>query len=73
MLKQASIYEVERLDFECLKKEEFEKLIDPQNFNYQIHIIKYARNSWESISDLTFENISKINPQKLYQLILKTL
>ena len=43
MLNQASIYEVEGLDFGCLNKEEFEKLTDPQNFNYQIHIIKYVK------------------------------
>ena len=44
--------------------------ITNQVLNYKIHTLHYSDASWESISNLALENISKINPQKLYQLIL---
>ena len=68
--KQASIQEIEIISFSKMDAEEVEKITN-QLLNYKIHTLKYdSFGSWESISNLAFENISKINPQKLYQLIL---
>ena len=70
MLKKTSIQEIEELVFESLNSEEFEEITNSQNYNFKIQKLIY-RESWESISDLALENISKINPQKLYNIILQ--
>ena len=69
MLKQASIQEIEHINFGEINEENFEQLTN-QLLNYKIHTLNYYA-SWESISNQAIENISKINPQNLYQLILK--
>ena len=68
-LKQASIQEIEDISFGELNEEDFEQITN-QLLNYKIHKLEYSDFKWESISNLALENISKINPQKLYQLIL---
>ena len=65
MLKRAPIQEIEELVFISLNSEEFEEITNSQNYNFKIQNLIY-RESWESISDLSLANISKINPQKLY-------
>ena len=67
-LKQASIQEIEEICFGEMNAEEVEQITN-QLLNYEIHTLKYY-DSLESISNLALENISKINPQKLYQFIL---
>ena len=70
MLKQASIQEIEHINFGEMNEENFEQLTN-QLLNYKIHTLSYDEfDNWESISNQTLENISKINHQKLYQLIL---
>ena len=50
--------------------EDFEQITN-QLLNYKIHTLTYDEEYIrESISNLALENISNINPQKLYQLIL---
>ena len=66
MLKRAPIQEIEELEFESFNSEEFEEITNSQNYNFKIQKLIY-RQSWDSISDSALENISKINPQKLYQ------
>ena len=51
-----------------MNAEEVEQITN-QLLNYEIHTLKYY-DSLESISNLALENISKINPQRLYQFIL---
>ena len=48
--------------------------ITNQFLNYKIQTLMYnVLSSLKSISNQTIENISKINPQKLHQLILNIL
>ena len=68
ILKQVSIQEIEVIRFREMNEEDFEQIIN-QLLDYKIHTLKYIV-SWESINNLVLESISKINPQKLYQLIL---
>ena len=67
-IKQASIQEIEYISFCKMEGEDF-KQITNELLNYKIYFLKYYAR-WESISNQELENISKINPQKLYQLIL---
>ena len=67
MLKQTSIQEIEEICFEEINEEDFEQITN-LILNYKIHTLNYNV-SWESISNQALENISKINPQKLHQLI----
>ena len=70
ILEQASIQEIEEIDSIEMNIKDFEKIIN-QLLNYKIHTLKcnycYSLNS---ISNKMLENISKINLQKLHQLIL---
>ena len=68
-LKQASIQEIEVISFGDVNEEDFDQITN-LILNYKIHTLNYAV-SWELISNLILENISKINPQKLYRLIIK--
>ena len=69
MLKQTSIQEIEDIDFGKTNVKDFE-LITNQILNYKIHALKYNKvASWEWLSNQTLEHISKINLQKLHQLI----
>ena len=69
-LKQTSIQEIEEINFIGMNIKDFENIID-QLLNYKIHTLKYDFfDSLKSISNQMFENISKINLQKLHQLIL---
>ena len=68
-LKQTSIQEIEYVNLWKMNVLEDEHFIN-QLLNYKINTLKYSGFSWKSISNLALENISKINPQKLYQLIL---
>ena len=69
-LKQTSIQEIEKIDLRKMNEENFEQIIN-QLLNYKIHTLKYNYcYSLNSISNQMFENISKINLQKLHQLIL---
>ena len=52
-----------------MNEKDFDRIIN-LILNYKIHTLNYAV-SWELISSQVLENISKINPQKLYQLIIK--
>ena len=67
-LKQAPILEIEKIGFGEMKAEDFEQITN-QLLKYKIHTLNYGFR-WESISNQVLENISKINLQKLYQLIL---
>ena len=67
MLEQVSIQKIEDIRFRDMNEEDFEQITN-QLLNFKIQILNYEF-SWESIYQ-TLENISKINPQKLYQLIL---
>ena len=70
MLKKASIQEIEDIGLREMNEEDFEQITN-QLLNYKIHTLKYnGKNSLKSISNQMFENISKINLQKLHQLIL---
>ena len=70
MLKQASIQEIEIVDIWKMNVGEVNKITN-QLLNYKINTLKYSdEDIWESISNLALENISKINLQKLHQLIL---
>ena len=69
ILKQASIQEIENISFQYFNSEEVENFTN-QLLNYKIHTLNYSDFRWESISNQVLENISKINPKKLYQLIL---
>ena len=71
MLKQVSIQEIESINFGKMSNEEVEQ-ITYQLLNYKIHCLNYYV-SWESVSNQTLENISRINPQELHQLILAIL
>ena len=72
ILKQASIQEIENIIFLKMNEEDFEKIINLL-LNYKINTLKYFEEDiWESISNQALENISKINPQKLHQLILNS-
>ena len=71
MLKQVSIQEIESINFGKMSNEEVEQ-ITYQLLNYKIHYLNYYV-SWESVSNQTLENISRINPQELHQLILAIL
>ena len=73
MIRQANIIEVGKLNFDKINLNSFENLIDPMNFNYKIFSLQYVRAIRSPLSELTLENISKIKPQKLYQLFLKLL
>ena len=69
MLKQASIQEIEDIRFRKMKEDDFEQITN-KLLNYKIHTLNcFTLGRWESISNLALENISKINPQKLHQLI----
>ena len=68
-LKQASIQEIEEINFLGMNVEDFEQ-ITHLLLNYKIHKLDYSDASLERISNQALENISKINPQKLHQLIL---
>ena len=69
ILKKASIQVIEDITIEEMNGEEFGQITN-QLLNYKIHKLVYNEEDyWESISSQTLENISKINPQKLYQLI----
>ena len=53
-----------------MNEEDFEQITN-QLLNYKMHTLRYNEEDiGESISNLALENISKINPQKLHQLIL---
>ena len=70
ILKQISIQEIDNIDFCQMNPEKVEQIIN-QLLNYKIHTLRFfAKGNWESISNLALENISKINLQKLHQLIL---
>ena len=70
ILKQASIKEIEEINFLGMNTEDFDKIIN-QLLNYKIHTLKYGGfDSLKSISNQMLENISKINLQELHQLIL---
>ena len=72
-LKQTSIQEIEYIDLRNIDVERVEQITN-QLLNYKIHTLKYdIIGIWESISNQALENISKINHQKLYQLIFKHL
>ena len=73
MIRQANIIEVGKLNFDKINLNNFENLIDPMYFNYKIFILQYVRAIRSPLSELTLETISKIKPQKLYQLFLKLL
>ena len=69
-IKQASIEEIEEIGVVAKSKVVF-KQITNLLWNYKIHTLKYGEElSWKSISNQTLEIISKINPQKVHQLIL---
>ena len=68
ILEQASIQEIEDISFGKMNEEDFEQITN-QLLNYKIHTLNYDV-SLELISNLVFESISKISPQKLHQLIL---
>ena len=69
-LKQTSIQKIEDINLRNMDEERVEKITN-QLKNYTIHNLWYDEfDSWESISNQVLENISKINHQKLYQLIL---
>ena len=67
-LKKTLIQEIEVISFGEMYDEDFEQIIN-QLLNYKIHTLNYAV-SWELLSNLVLENISKANPQKLYQFII---
>ena len=70
ILEQASIQEIEEIDSIEMNIKDFEKIIN-QLLNYKIHTLKCNYHySLNSISNQMLENISKINLQKLHQLIL---
>ena len=73
MIRQANIIEVGELNFDKINLNNFENLIDPMYFNYKILSLQYARAIRSPLCELTLKTISKINPQKLYQLFLKLL
>ena len=68
-LKQTSIQEIENIDMRKMDEEDFEQITN-QLLNYKLHTLKFDTfDSLKSISNQMFENISKINLQKLHQLI----
>ena len=70
VLEQTSIQEIENISLRKMNKEEVNQITN-HLLNYKIHTLKYDEiGSLESISNLAFENISKINLQKLHQHIL---
>ena len=70
MINQTSIQEIENISFQYINSEDFEQITN-QLLNYKIHTLSYLDEAvLESISNLALENISKINPQELHQLIL---
>ena len=70
ILKQTSIQEIEEIFFGEMDVLEDEQITN-QLLNYKIQTLDYSKfGSWESISNLALENISKINHQELHQFIL---
>ena len=70
ILEQTSIQEIEDIVLWEIDGEDFEKITN-RLLNYKIHTLKHNyKIKWESISNQTLENISKINPQELHRLIL---
>ena len=70
ILKQTSVQEIEEIGFGKMNEEDCEQITN-QILNYKIHTLRYNEEDiGESISNQALENISKINPQKLHQLIL---
>ena len=71
ILEITSIQEIEDISFRKMNEEDFEQITN-QLLNYKIHTLNYDKNfgSLKSISKQMLVNISKINLQKLHQLIL---
>ena len=70
VLKQTSIQEIDIIIFRVKNAENVEQITN-QLLNYKIRTLSYDEfDNWESISNQTLEDISKIKPQKLHQLIL---
>ena len=67
-LEQTSIREIEVLNFRKMNEEDFEQIAN-QLLDYKIHNLENF-DCWDSISNQSLENISKINPQELHQLVL---
>ena len=67
LLKLANIDELDTLDFNGSDIKYFEDMTNPEYFNYRIQNMIYTKTSWENVTDLTLNNISKINLQDLYQ------
>ena len=67
LLKMVNIDELETLDFNGSDIKYLEDMTNPEYFNYRIQNLIYTRTSWENVTDLTLNNISKINLQDLYQ------
>ena len=70
ILKRSNVDAVEELDFNMLNIQSLEEISDPQYFNYSILSLRYSETRWGCLNDSILHNISKINPRKLYQLIL---
>ena len=66
MFKQANIYEIETLSFWWENIKELERTTNPQNFSYNILNLRFEYVNWNLLSDLVLDNVSKINPRKLY-------
>ena len=69
MLKQSNIDEIEKLTFWWKDTKGLERTTNPQNFNYNILNLWFRLMDGDLLSDMILDNISKINPRKLYLLV----
>ena len=65
ILKQANIVEVEQMYFSSITQNEFEEIIDPNNFNYKIQKLWYWINDLSLFNGFILNSLSIINPADL--------
>ena len=53
--------------FNKLNVKDFEEASNLKYYNCKVNRVLYFKTSWEILSDLALNNISKINPTELHQ------
>ena len=66
IIKLSKIAEIEMINCSNLKTNYIEEDLNPDNISFKIHKITYKNIDFCQLSDLAFQNISKINPRELH-------